>query len=192
MQTQRNIGQKIQALREARMISVDELALRSNILLDQIIQIEDNQIVPSLAPLIRIARSLGVSLGTFLDENEQLGPVVTLSEEKNKGALFSKSSQKLVSHIDFFALAGNKSGRHMEPFLIDLKPFSDTCEYALSSHEGEEFIYVLEGCVEINYGREKYVLNSGDSIYYDSIVNHHVHTKGDMLSKILAVVYTPI
>ncbi len=192
MQVQKNIGQKIQAIREARMISVKELALRSNISLDQILQIEDNQIVPSLAPLIRIARSLGVSLGALLDDTEQLGPVVTLAEEKNNGAVFSNKNQKFVSHIEFFALAGNKSGRHMEPFLIDLKPLGDTCEYALSSHEGEEFIYVLEGTIEINYGREKYLLNTGDSIYYDSIVNHHVHTKGNMPSKILAVVYTPI
>jgi transcriptional regulator with XRE-family HTH domain len=192
MQAKKNIGQKIQTIREARMISVNELALRSNISLDQILQIEDNQIVPSLAPLIRIARSLGVSLGTLLDDTEQLGPVVTLAEEKNNGAVFSNKNQKLVSHIDFFALAGNKSGRHMEPFLIDLKPVNDACEYALSSHEGEEFIYVLDGCVEINYGREIYVLNAGDSIYYDSIVNHHVHTKHNVPSKILAVVYTPL
>lgn len=192
MQAQKNIGLKIQEIRQARMISVNELALRSNISLDQIIQIEDNKIFPSLAPLIRLARALGVSLGAFLDDAEQFGPVVTLSEEKDKWKVFSNNNNKQVSHIDFFALAGNKSGRHMEPFIIDLKPITDADEHALSSHEGEEFIYVLEGKIEINYGREKYVLNKGDSIYYDSIVNHHVHANGNMPSKILAVVYTPI
>ena len=78
----------------------------------------------------------------------------------------------------------------MEPFLIDIIP-SET-EFTLSSHEGEEFIHVLEGVIEINYGKDIYVLESGDSIYYDSIVAHHVHACPNTSAKILAVVYTPI
>ena len=61
----------------------------------------------------------------------------------------------------------------------------------LSSHEGEEFIYVLEGCIEINYGKDVYVLTQGDTIYYDSIVNHNVHAGSNCTAKILAVVYAP-
>ncbi len=45
-----------------------------------------------------------------------------------------------------------------------------------SSHEGEEFLYVLEGTIEVIYGQNNYVLETGDSIYYDSIVSHHVHS----------------
>jgi len=55
----------------------------------------------------------------------------------------------------------------------------------------EEFIYVLEGIVEINYGKNTYILEEGDSIYYDSIVAHHVHAGAGSTAKILAVVYTP-
>ena len=58
-------------------------------------------------------------------------------------------------------------------------------------YEGEEFIYVMEGVVEIAYGKTTYTLNEGDSIFYDSIVNHHVHGGNNKAAKILAVVYTP-
>ena len=61
----------------------------------------------------------------------------------------------------------------------------------MSSHEREAIIYVLEGKVEINYGKQSYILEKGDSIYYDSIVKHHVHGYGNEAAKILAVVYAP-
>ena len=191
MTTKKNVGEKIRQIRISRNISVQELSIRSNLDEEQINLIEDNKILPSLSPLIKIARSLGVRLGTFLDETEQLGPVVTLAEEKNKGASFSNKNKKARSHMDFFALASDKAGRHMEPFIVDIQP-GNTNDYMLSSHEGEEFIYVLEGSIEINYGKEVYVLNVGDSIYYDSIVNHNVHAYTDLPAKIIAVIYTPV
>ena len=78
----------------------------------------------------------------------------------------------------------------MEPFLIDIDSASNS-DYQLSSHEGEEFIYVLEGVVEITYGKNTFVVNAGESIYYDSIVEHNVHAANQSTAKILAVVYTP-
>jgi uncharacterized cupin superfamily protein len=79
----------------------------------------------------------------------------------------------------------------MEPFIIDVAP-TDESSYGLSSHEGEEFIYVMEGAVEVAYGKKCHVIEAGDSIYYDSIVPHHVHGYNGQAAKILAVVYTPI
>ena len=63
--------------------------------------------------------------------------------------------------------------------------------FKLSAHEGEEFIYVMSGEVEIDYGKEKYSLKEGDSIFYDSIVEHHVHGAIGKSARILAVVYIP-
>lgn len=190
MGAKQKVGDRIRQIREAKYISVEELSVRSSIDVFQIEMIEENKILPSLAPLIKIARSLGVRLGTFLDDSEQLGPVVTLAEEKNKGASFSNKNLKARSHMDFFALASDKAGRHMEPFIVDIQS-GDVNDYMLSSHEGEEFIFVLEGAIEINYGKEVYVLNAGDSIYYDSIVNHNVHAYHDQPARIIAVVFTP-
>jgi quercetin dioxygenase-like cupin family protein len=61
----------------------------------------------------------------------------------------------------------------------------------LSAHEGEEFIYVLSGEIEISYGRERYRLAQGDSIYYDSVVDHNVHSANGEPAVILAIVYAP-
>jgi quercetin dioxygenase-like cupin family protein len=87
-------------------------------------------------------------------------------------------------------LAGTKAGRHFEPFIIDITP-ADKPAISLSAHEGEEFIFVLSGEIEISYGKETYRLSEGDSIYYDSVVDHHVHAAADYPARILAVVYAP-
>ena len=78
----------------------------------------------------------------------------------------------------------------MEPFLIDVMP-AQQADFEMSSHEGEEFIYVLDGVIEINYGQDTYFLEEGDCIYYDSIVAHHVHAGNELPAKILGVVYMP-
>jgi quercetin dioxygenase-like cupin family protein len=103
---------------------------------------------------------------------------------------FSGRERPLRSDIDFFSLAANKAGRHMEPFLIEIHPLSAQGAHA-SSHEGEEFIYVLVGEIEVAYGKDLYRLKAGDSIYYDSIVPHHVHSAGDQEARVVAVVYAP-
>ena len=127
-----------------------------------------------------------------MDDQENLGPVlVKKANEKDQNITrFSERDNAKSSDLDFYTLAQNKADRHMDPFVIDVYPDSEK-EVKLSTHEGEEFIYVLEGEIEVNYGKDKYVLNVGDSIYYDSIVAHHLHCHGSEKAKILAVVYTP-
>ena len=144
-----------------------------------------------MGPLIKVARALGVRLGTFLDDNDELGPVVCRATEREESISFSNDSTDARKHMEYFSLAKEKAGRHMEPFIIDINPNEDN-SYKLSAHEGEEFIFVMSGDVEVVYGKETYHLKEGDSIFYDSIVEHHVHGFEGKSAKILAVIYVPI
>ena len=185
------IGKKIKVFREFRQISVNDLALRANLDVAQLEHIENAGNVPSLGHLLKISRALGVRLGTFLDDKEQIGPVVIKSGDEKVNMSFSTKDDKNKEHLNFFSLAANKSGRHMDPFIVEIEPQKEP-DYKLSTHEGEEFIFVLEGKIEINYGRDTYVLSQGDSIYLDSIVAHNIHAAGNKSAKILGVVYTPV
>ena len=187
-----NVGLKIKGIRESKNLGVAEVAERSGLSVEQINSIETDEALPSLGPLIKIARALGVRLGTFMDDSEALGPVVTRAadREQKKTISFSNGSVDARKHMEYHPLAQQKAGRHMEPFIIDIHPV-ETNDFNLSAHEGEEFIYVMEGEVEIEYGKEKYQLSEGDSIYYDSIVKHHVHGIPGKSAKILAMVYIP-
>lgn len=186
------IGAKIKSIRESKELSIQEVAERSGLGIEQIERIEGNVDFPSLAPLIKIARVLGVRLGTFLDDQSELGPVICRKKDSNDGNSigFTNNATKARKHMEYHSLSQDKSGRHMEPFLIDIAS-SEGVDFILSTHEGEEFIYVLDGVVEINYGKNTFILEEGDSIYYDSIVAHHVHGGQGEAAKILGVVYTP-
>jgi quercetin dioxygenase-like cupin family protein len=78
----------------------------------------------------------------------------------------------------------------MEPFVVEIMPQSAE-DKSLSSHEGEEFILVQSGKIEVIYGQNTYVLGAGDSIYLNSVVPHHVGCSGDEPAQILAVLYFP-
>lgn len=186
----KNVGEKVRKVREFKNLSQEELAERSKLSKELIARIEENKDMPFLAPLIRIARSLGVRLGTFLDDASEMGPIIARSGKSKPGVSFSHKNSADPSHLSFYPLASDKAGRHMEPFMVDIQPTNES-ELLLSSHEGEEFIYVLSGEIELSYGTEVFKIAEGDSIYYDSVVSHHIHSANDKPARILAVVYAP-
>ncbi|MDR3129284.1 MAG: XRE family transcriptional regulator [Tannerellaceae bacterium] len=191
MKNDKKLGKKITAIRETKRMSIRDVSERTGLCVEQIERIETGIEFPSMAPLIKIARTLGVRLGTFLDDQENIGPIVRRCTDAVTGFEFSNDEVQGRHHMTYHSLANDKSGRHMEPFLIEVSPSSEDDLFRLSSHEGEEFIYVIEGSVEINYGTTTYLLKAGDSIYYDSIVTHHVHAADDRIARILGVIYTP-
>jgi len=184
------IGFKIKGMRESKNISIEEMSERTGLSVEQITSIENDAFLPSLGPLIKVARALGVRMGTFMDDNDELGPVVCRKEERSSSISFSNDTTDARKHMEYHPLAKQKAGRHMEPFIIDINPTEDK-NFKLSAHEGEEFIYVMSGKIEIDYGKDKYTLSEGDSIYYDSIVEHHVHGAPGEPSRILALIYIP-
>lgn len=185
------LGKKIRDFREFRQISMEDLALKANLDKNQLEKIEEKGVIPSLGHLIKISRALGVRIGTFLDDQDHVGPVIVKAGEEKSSLSFSTKNDSDREHLNFFSLAQDKAGRHMEPFIVDIEPNLES-DYKLSSHEGEEFIYVLEGSIEINYGKDVFQIEKGDTIYLDSIVAHNVHAAKNQPAKILAVVYTPI
>ena len=176
MDSTKIVGEKIKSLRETKEISVAELAVRSGLAEEQI---------------ERIARALGVRLGTFLDDQEEQGAVICRKQESEDTISFSNNAMDLRTHMRYHSLSKSKADRHMEPFIVDVEPTEES-HFSLSSHEGEEFIYVMEGAVEVCHGKKCHLIKAGDSIYYDSIVPHHVHGYQGQAAKILAVIYTPI
>lgn len=183
------VGSRIRQLREQREYTIETLSRQSGCSEEMIAALEAGELVPSLTPLMKLARGLGVRLGTLLDDQSQNAPVVVRAGEAGEVLHFSGNDPtKNKSVLDFHSLAPQKASRHMEPFLIDVHPA--TGEVRVGDHEGEEFIYVLSGKIEILYGKDVYCLNAGDSIYYESVIPHHVHAL-DGEAKILAVVYAP-
>lgn len=181
---------KVKDIRERQNMSIEELSEKSGVKIEVLEAMENGEIIPSLTPLTKMARALGVRLGTFLDDAPQIGPVV-VREGKPDNVYYFSGREDVTNNtgLEYHALGAGKIDRNIDPFIIDVDIEDD--EYELSSHEGEEFIYVLDGEIEVVYGKDNFIIGKGDSIFYDSVVPHHLHSNGQP-SKILAVLYTPL
>jgi transcriptional regulator with XRE-family HTH domain len=186
------VAEKIRRIREGRDLTVERLAEYSGVDAGMIEKLEEGLLAPSLAPLLKISRAMGIRLGTLLDDAPQAGPIVVTGGRSEKVIRFSGYREPSAdSSLDFFSLAADKKDRHMEPFVITVRP-GERGDLKLSDHEGEEFIYVLDGVIKVHYGKDVYRLEAGDSIYYDSVVPHYVRTAGADEARLLAVVYAPL
>lgn len=192
MEVENRLGEKIETLREAHRLSEQELADRCGYDISVIRDLEAGRLPPSLAPLIKVTRALGVRLGTLMDDDENLGPVYVGREQMEE--IEREKTLQTVSNagdLSYYSLAAGRPSRHMDPFVITVTPSGKT-DHELVGHEGEEWLFGMEGCIEVEYGRDIYVLHPGESIYYDSIVPHQVRAHDGRDAKFLAVVYTPL
>lgn len=138
-----------------------------------------------------MTRALGVRLGTLVDDDEAFGPAyIDAAQMEEVECVKTLQTAKDAGDLSYFSLAAGRPSRHMDPFVITVTPSGET-SHKLDSHEGEEWLYGLEGCIEIEYGNDVFVLHPGESIYYDSIVPHQVRAHDGQNVKFLACVYMP-
>jgi transcriptional regulator with XRE-family HTH domain len=183
------VGEKVRELRERRGLSLQEMAERTGYSSALLSQIENHMISPPLGALIKIAKALEVKVGTFFGEEPREHFTIVRKQERKHVSRFA--SKEGVSYgYAYESLGFDKKDRHLEPFLITLEPATVRTE-KLSTHEGEEFIFILEGEMEVILGTHKDVLYPGDCIYYDSAIPHKVQCHREMPTKILAVIWTP-
>ncbi len=191
MANENRLGKKITTLREAHHLTTQDLADRCSCDVKVIEALEDGEVPPSLAPLIKLTRALGVRLGTLMDDDESFGPAyIDADQMEEVERIKSLQTARDAGDLSYFSLAAGRPSRHMDPFIITVTPNGEAT-HKLDSHEGEEWLYGMEGCIEIEYGNDTFVLHPGESIYYDSIVPHQVRAHEGQNAKFLACVYTP-
>jgi quercetin dioxygenase-like cupin family protein len=181
-----NVGERVRKVREGRGLSLEDISQRTGLDGDLLQQIEDGNLAPPLGVVIKLAKALEMKMGYFIS-GEPNRPYTVVRQTDRK--VVSRYDSKKGKHYgyEYESLAPNKKDRHMEPFMVTLAP--STTEEERSTHDGQEFIYVMEGKMEVRLGEEIHVLEPGDAIYYDSTVPHLVKCHGDQKTRILAVLY---
>ncbi len=181
------VGEKIKALREQKGLSLKEVADLTGFSTALLSQMENHLVSPSLGTIIKLARAFGVRVGDFLGETQGEPFTIVRKDERKKVSRFA-SKDGVKYGYSYESLGFEKKDRHMEPFIVTLEPATVKTSKT-SVHEGEEFIFVLEGEMEVILGNHTDVLYPGDSIYYDSTIPHRVQCHQDKVTKILAVLY---
>jgi transcriptional regulator with XRE-family HTH domain len=181
------VGKKIKQFRIEQGLSLQELAEKTGFTSALLSQVENHMISPPLGTLIKISRGLDIPIGLFFDDQRKTPfTIVRAGERKITSRVTSKTGVKYG--YSYESLAYDKQGRHMEPFLVTLEEATIKQDQEFR-HEGEEFIFVLEGKVEIQLGEHTNILEPGDSIYFDSTIPHCVQCTDEGPAKILACIY---
>ena len=181
------VGEHVRAFREALGMTVQQFAERTGFSAALLAQIENRMVSPSLGTLVKIANTFGTTVSSFIGGKEEREFSIVRKEDRTTVSRVGlKDGGK--STYTYESLGAGKAGRKMEPFLVRLQPLSDF-HTARSSHDGEEFLYVLSGKVTVCLGNLSDVLEEGDSVYYNSTIPHHVHSTDEREALILAVIH---
>ena len=165
------IGANLKTLRVESGLSQKTLAQSTQLSPTLISRIESGLVRPSIATLELLAQSLKVDIGYFFQD-----------EEKGQYSISQKEKRKTVPYVRGYSietLVDGMENRFMDPAIITLKEKGQEEKVELATHEGQEFMYVLEGKVEVILGSKRFVLKQGDAAYWNGSVPH----KGVSLGK---------
>jgi quercetin dioxygenase-like cupin family protein/DNA-binding XRE family transcriptional regulator len=181
------MGMRLKKAREGRGLSIFDIYLRTNVPVDQLSQIEEGKVIPPLGTVIKLAKSLDIKIGDLISGEAGEDYTIVRKDDRKVTSRYDSRREKHYGY-EYESLAPHKTDRHMDPFLVTLEP-SETDEER-SAHDGQEFIFVLQGKMEVRLRDHIHLLEPGDSIYYDSTVPHLVKCHRGEAAKILAVLYT--
>ena len=178
------IGERIKTLREEKGLSIEELSKLTGFDVDLLGRIENDEVQPQLGTVIKLSKALDSAFGRIVSGvGDKLYSITRKDERKVISRSTSQEGRKKL--YTYMGLAPEVKGRSMEAMLVQLEESSGE---APSVHEGEEFIYVLDGVVALDIGNDSFELEPGDSVYYLSTTPHFICAKKGQAT-ILAVLY---
>jgi len=175
-----DIGHKIKLLRVQKGLTLEELASRSELTKGFLSQMERNLTSPSIATLDDILEALGTSLGEFFKEEK---------EEKlvfRKKDFFVDEQEGYTVHW----IVPNTQKNEMEPIMIELPQGGET--FVMDPHGGEEFGYVMEGCVTLVFGEDSQVVHKGETFYLQGKNSHYMKNEKKTKAKVLWISTPPL
>jgi transcriptional regulator with XRE-family HTH domain len=186
---QRTIPKKLRALRKSKDVTLGELAEQTGLTKGYLSRIENSENPPPISTLGKIATALGSDITDLFPKVEEPVQNQELAISRNhKGTPIDGRGTSYGYSYENLAL--EKKGKNMEPFIVTVgfdHPVNIRTEFC---HQGEEFLYVLEGTMEFFLKGKSYILEQGDSVYFDADIPHSGKSVGNKKAKLLIVIYS--
>lgn len=172
-------GALVGRLRRARNWSPEELAQATGQSPEFIQQVENDQLSPPVAFIMRMARAMQIDPGTFLNKEEQ-----AVIRDRRAQAYYQRTQA-----YNYTTLTPEAANSHLRAFMITIEAHGDHKPIAYK-HEGEEFIYVMEGELGLTLGSKEHLLKPGESIHFNSDIAHKLKSLSSQATRCLVVLYT--
>jgi transcriptional regulator with XRE-family HTH domain len=177
-----NIGKELKRIRVSQGMTLEELSNKCGYSKALISRVETGSVSPSLTSLMKMVSSLGLKLHDLFTSIEQGQASVV---RKGEGRKFTTEGD---SSMEFLAM--NIASKKMEPVKITAPPgFVSGGDSEI--HYGEEFVFVLNGKIDITAGDQTHKLSAGDSIYLGAGMPYKWQNSGKEAAKLISVVTPP-
>jgi len=183
------LGEKVRGLRQEQRLTLQALADITGLSKPLLSQIENDQVTPPIATLLKIAKGLKVGIHYFFEESVDRQKFMLTRGEPSVGTQRRAGKDAGPQGYMYKPLAPGMRQKKVEPFLVEFeqRAWDNSLFY---SHEGVEFLYLLDGELEFHYADEVMRLLPGDSIYYESSEPHGYVSVGEVRARAVAVLYT--
>ena len=177
----KQIADRLREMREVLEIATDDAATTCAVTTEQYLNYESGEIDIPVSILHRMAQKYNFNLTSLLTGEEPLMHSYTLTRKDNGLSVDRQKAYK------YQALAGNFQNRKADPFIVSVDPKEDA-NVSFNTHPGQEFNYLIEGRLKIFIGGKEMILESGDSIYFDSGIPHGMLAMENKPAKFLAII----
>jgi len=171
---EKHIGERIRRLRLKKSMGLVELGKHAGLSASFLSQLETGRVVPTLRNLARIAMVFSKDLSYFFESE----PTAMFRVHRQKDRVRLPQTGVEPPTYTFESLGYMVPDRHMDPYLAEFLPASGGPEPKAHVHPGSEFLYVLDGELELQHGEHKAILEPGDSVYFDSATPHSYQCAG--------------
>ena len=175
----KTFGEKLKALREAQNWSQEHLAEITGQTPDFIAGVESGEFSPPVAFILRLATAYGVAPGTFLHDEEK----AQIRDQRTQAYV------KRTRNYSYQTLTSGAENDHLRAFMVTIEPHHDHKPVAYK-HEGEEFIFVMEGELKFTLGSKTHTLKKGESIHFHSTIPHKLKSLSAEVTRCLVILYT--
>jgi transcriptional regulator with XRE-family HTH domain len=178
----------VREVRKNKGLPIRETAEGAGVSVGLISQIENEQVTPAISTLMKIASFLGVDI-TYFFQTEEKGELFTVVRGKERSTSHPEvDGGRHDQGYSYESLAFKQAKKHMEPFIVTFN-LEDKKDMFFFSHEGEEFVHIMEGKVEFCIEDKSTVLEKNDSLYFDSHKPHGYRSIGSGPCRALVVIY---
>jgi transcriptional regulator with XRE-family HTH domain len=175
----RSLGKRLQEIRTAKGLSIEFLSNETGFSAGYISGVEKGEIVPPVATILRLSRALEIDSGLLLKEE------ISAADRKK-----AEDFRKRTEDYSYQTLTPEASHKHLKAFKVYIDPIADHKGVGYQ-HEGEEFIYVLKGKIEVAVGENRTILSPENSIHFNSSIVHKLRNVSSEKAELIVVLYTP-
>lgn len=172
------VGKKIQKFRTQKKMTLDQVANDTGCSIDYLKKVESGKEMPPVGTLLQLARALQIDSGDLLREQQ---------EHQNARV---KAYAKRTQNYAYTTLTPGAENKHLKAFRVRIDAMQEHKGVGYQ-HEGEEFVYVLKGTIEVAVGDHVNHLSLGDSLHFNSGIQHHMRNVGQEEAELLVVIYNP-